>query len=191
MKIVIMRHGKPQVDLEVMKTKTLPSNQLGGIIDDYETTDLDSLDLPPAAALSLARKCSVSISSDLPRAVSTAQALGLATVNSVDPVFRESALPYVEWRYPKFTFFTWAILFRLLWLCGFSNNGESVKAAKSRAILAADKLEKLAGENETVINVGHGIMNRLVIKVLKRHGWRVIKRTGETYWSYTVLEREA
>lgn len=185
-----MRHGKPRLDLETTKSKTMPSTNLGRIIDEYERTELDSLDLPPEDALKLAKECSISICSDLPRAISSTHALGLEKVNQIDPIYKESALPYVEWNYPKFTFFTWAIIFRLAWLCGFSKNGEPIKMARFRAKHGAEKLEYLAKENASVLYVGHGIMNRLVIKELKNKGWYIKERTGEKYWSYTILENE-
>ncbi|MCU7937580.1 MAG: histidine phosphatase family protein [Candidatus Thiodiazotropha sp. (ex Dulcina madagascariensis)] len=173
-----------------MKSNTMPSNQLGKIVSDYENTDLDSLDLPSERSLVIARECSISISSDLPRAKSSAMALGLDNVNQIDPILRESSLPYLELEFPKLTFFSWAIIFRLAWFCGFSKNGESIKEAKSRAKLGAEKLERLAKENSSVLNVGHGIMNRLVVKELKSRGWQAKECTGEKYWSYTVLENE-
>jgi hypothetical protein len=39
-KIVVMRHGKPQIDLESIKSQTMPSNQLGRIVSEYENTEL-------------------------------------------------------------------------------------------------------------------------------------------------------
>jgi broad specificity phosphatase PhoE len=185
-----MRHGKPQIDLESIKSQTMPSNQLGRIVSEYENTELDQLEPPSERSLSIAKECSISITSDLPRAKSSAIALGLEKVNQIDSNLRESALPYLELTFPKLTFFSWAIIFRLAWICGFSKNGESIKEAKSRAKLGAEKLESLARENSSVLNIGHGIMNRLIIKELKSKGWKVRECTGEKYWSYTVLINE-
>jgi hypothetical protein len=185
-----MRHGKPQIDLESMKSKVMPSNQLGRIVSEYENTELDQLESPSEKSLSIAKECPISITSDLPRAKSSAVALGLEKVNQIDSNLRESTLPYLELTFPKLTFFSWAIIFRVAWICGFSKNGESIKEAKSRAKLGAEKLESLAREYSPVLNIGHGIMNRLIVKELKSRGWRTIECTGENYWSYTVLENE-
>ena len=185
-----MRHGKPQIDLEMIRSKRMSPNQLGQIIADYVSTDLDSTNLPSDAALSIAKDCSVSTCSDLLRARSSVAALQIDAKNIIDPIYRESALPYLKLKFPKLSFFSWAILFRLAWFMGFSKNGESIKEAKSRAKIGAKKLEHLANKNGSVLNVGHGIMNRLVVKELKAKGWRATECTGEKYWSYTVLENE-
>lgn len=188
MNIVIMRHGKPVLDLEAIKHKKIPSSQLRQIVTEYENTDLDHFNIPLVNSQALAEKCGISVCSDLPRAVSSINALGLSKTNKIDPIYREPALPHIEWGFPKLTFFTWAIIFRFAWLCGFSKNGESIQAAKARAKLGAEKLEDLAKEQTSVLHVGHGIMNRLIIKELKRKNWKVIEHTGEKYWAYTVLE---
>jgi broad specificity phosphatase PhoE len=78
----------------------------------------------------------------------------------------------------------------LAWVCGFSKNGESFKDAKLRSKLAADILEQTANDTRSVLHVGHGIMNHLLIKELRRRKWLVKGHTGEKYWSYTVLEYE-
>jgi broad specificity phosphatase PhoE len=188
MKIVIMRHGKPILDLEEIKYQKIPASQLAKIVDKYERTDLDLTNLPHDDTLLMAAECAVSVCSDLPRAISSIKVLGLEKITKIDPTFRESALPYLELKRPKLSFFTWAIIFRLAWLCGFSKNGESIMKAKARAKCGTKILEDFAKEKTAVLHVGHGIMNRLLIKELKRRNWQVKERTSEEYWSYTVLE---
>ncbi len=183
-----MRHGKPVMDLDKIKYQKMPATHLAKIVDEYEKTDLDHLNLPLDEALEIAAESTVSVCSDLPRAISSVRVLGLEKVIRIDPVFRESALPYLELKRPKLTFFTWAILFRLAWFCGFSRNGESIRNAKVRAKYGANILENFAEKETVVLHVGHGIMNRLLIKEFKRKGWKVKDCTGEKYWSYTVLE---
>jgi hypothetical protein len=185
-----MRHGKPSLDLEAIKSERMASARLGQIVNEYERSDLDPSYKPGKDSINIAKEYSVSISSDLPKFISSTKLLGFGGINSVDPCFRESALPYLAWNSPNLTFFTWAIIFRLAWLCGFSKNGESFKDAKLRSVLGADKLEHSAREEGTVLHVGHGIMNRLLIKELRRRKWVVKGHTGEKYWSYAVLEYE-
>ena len=188
MKIVIMRHGRPVLDLEAIKSQRMPSAQLGQIVNAYELSDLDPMGAPDEDSICVAKECAISISSDLPRAISSSKLLGFEGTNRVEPCFREPALPHMEWRRPKLALYSWAILFRLAWLCGFSKNGESIHETKARSRLGADKLELFARESEAVLHVGHGIMNRLLVRELRRRKWLVKKRTGEKYWSYTILE---
>lgn len=190
MKIVIMRHGKPILDLEEIMYQKMPATQLAEIVDEYERTDLDQINLPHSDTLVIAAECAISVCSDLPRAISSIKVLGVEKITKIDPIFRESTLPYLELKRPELTFFSWAIIFRLAWLCGFSRNGESILKAKERAKCGAKILEGFAKEKATVLHVGHGIMNRLLIKELKRRNWKIKECTGEKYWSYTVLEYE-
>lgn len=185
-----MRHGKPKLDLEAIKSQRMPAIRLGEIVKKYEMSDLDFSYTPSADSIHIAKECISSVSSDLPRAISSSKLLGHEETNISNSCFRESALPYLEWSSLKLTFFTWAIIFRLAWLCGLSKNGESFKNAKLRSKLCADKLENSAKNAWPVLHVGHGIMNRLIIKELKRRKWVVKDHTGENYWSYTVLEYE-
>ena len=188
MKIVIMRHGQPKIDLDAMKTKRLSPKGMGKIVSEYEGAGMDFLKIMPENSQKIVQSCKVILSSDLPRALDSVKMLGLEKKGLIDKCFRESNLPYLNWNKPLFSFFTWAIIFRLAWLFGFSRNGESIKSAKNRAKIGAAKLHDLAHINDSVLLLGHGIMNRLVAKELKNQGWIKTENTGEKYWSYTVYE---
>lgn len=179
------------LDLETIKYQRIASAQLGQIVDEYELSELDPFDVPGEESISIAKECTISISSDLPRAVSSSKLLGFEKTNRVEPCLREPALPHMEWNRPKLAFYSWAILYRLAWLCGFSKNGESIQEAKVRCRRGADELEHFARQGEAVLHVGHGIMNRLLVRELRRRKWLVKRRTGENYWSYTLLEYAA
>lgn len=178
------------LDLEAKRSEKISPAQLGNIVTEYEQTDLDEFGQPPERSVEIAKSSSVSVCSDLQRAISSVKVLGLDEINQVDPIYRESALPYTEWRFPKLSLFSWAIVFRLAWFLGFSKNGESIGSARSRAKLAAKALEQTARGNKVVIHVGHGIMNRLISRELKKRDWRLVERTGEHYWSYTIFEHD-
>ena len=183
-----MRHGKPTFDLEDLKPLTFSANSLKEIVEKYETSSLDLSCLPNIDSMTVSKQCSVLLSSDLPRAIESCQLLKPEEKIICDACFRESALPYLNWNFPKLTFFTWAIIFRLLWLFGFSLNGESIKAARFRAKQGANQLEHYAKSEGSVLLLGHGIMNRLLVRELISRKWTVTKKTGEKYWSFTVIE---
>jgi broad specificity phosphatase PhoE len=190
LRIVIMRHGKPKLDLEALKSQKMASCTLGKIVEKYALTELDNSIPPDSDALGVSKDCVSSMSSDLPRAISSIELLGLSEVNRAEPLFRESALPYLELRSPKLSFFTWAIVYRMAWFLGFSKNGESINNAKDRACRGVDRLVDMVYKERTILFMGHGIINRLIIKELKRRQWKVRKKLSERYWSYTVLEYE-
>nr|WP_244309277.1 hypothetical protein [Pseudomonas duriflava] len=54
-----------------------------------------------------------------------------------------------------------------------------------------DKLVSLSEEaSGTVLLLGHGIMNRLIAKQLKRRGWEQNVKQGSDYWSYAIFEKQ-
>lgn len=81
----------------------------------------------------------------------------------------------------------WVVLLRVMWLFGFSKNGESFKQAKKRARLAADKLIALAEVHQDVLLVGHGFFNHFIAKELKKRGWQMSSKPSNGYWEYGVF----
>jgi broad specificity phosphatase PhoE len=183
-----MRHGQPKIDLDAMMTKRFSPKGVGKIVSDYEGVGINFSKTMPENSQKIIKSCKVVLSSDLPRALDSMKMLGLEKKGLTDKCFRESNLPYLNWNKPIFSFFTWAMIFRLAWLFGFSRNGESLKSAKNRAKIGAAKLHDLAHINGSVLLLGHGIMNRLVAKELKNKGWMKMENIGEKYWSYSVYE---
>jgi broad specificity phosphatase PhoE len=86
--------------------------------------------------------------------------------------------------------FSWALVFRLLWLSGLAKEPESYTQAKERAHQAADQLAALAGRTpESVLLLGHGFMNRLIARQLQGGGWAETGNSGSGYWSVAVYEK--
>ena len=77
---------------------------------------------------------------------------------------------------------------RLLWLFGFSRNGESLMKARKRAGEAA---MTLAEEHHDILLVGHGLMNLLIARALKKADWIGPSRPGPGHWGYGVYEKAA
>ncbi|WP_155400615.1 histidine phosphatase family protein [Vibrio nigripulchritudo] len=189
MRIVIMRHGRPELDLDALKKQKFSSLKLGEIVEQYEQSALEKSQTIPHSSLAISQSCQFALSSDLPRAIGSIEKLGMKEIHETDAVFRESPLPYFNWSWPFLSFFTWAVALRVLWLFGFATNGESIKTARARAQTGAGKLHQYATEHRSVFLLGHGIMNRLIAKELSSKGWKKVESNGENYWSYSVYER--
>lgn len=183
-----MRHGQPVIHLESMRNDRKSPAETGQVIADYEFTDLDTNQTPPLKSINIAHECATTFSSDMLRAISSSQMLGLDSEVMTNACFRESSHPYLKWSAPKLKFFTWCILFRLAWFLGFDKNGESISNGRERAEISAKKLHQSALQNHAVLLVGHGIMNRLIVSKLKKMGWKKTQSTGHGYWSYIVME---
>jgi broad specificity phosphatase PhoE len=67
---------------------------------------------------------------------------------------------------------------------------ESAREARSRAHRAAERLAELARTHGSVMLVGHGLMNALILRVLGNAGWRG-SASRATYWSVVAMERAA
>jgi broad specificity phosphatase PhoE len=76
------------------------------------------------------------------------------------------------------------------WHIGWSQGAESVREARRRAQRAAERLVELAREHGSVMLIGHGQINRLIARALRRMGWHG-SRPGRAYWSVGELRRAA
>ena len=189
MKIILLRHGQPEFDLfSESRTRYVPAD-LHQVIKRYTESPINSAVMPPAETMQMAQTCNAVICSDLIRSIDSARLLGHPEVHLVDPVFRESDLPHADWRFPKLSLYSWFITFRLLWLFGYANNGESIKMAKQRAATATRALTEIAGQQDSVLLVGHGFINRFIAGHLRTNGWHGPKDPGKNYWEYGVYQR--
>ncbi len=179
MKITLMRHGKPLLPV----TGWCRAAEMGRWIDQYNQAVV-AMESAPKNLLTLIDPETTVITSPLPRALSSAQALGCAHP-LIDPLFCEAPLPYAQWRLLPLPPGIWVVLFRLLWLCGYSRGVDSLGETKSRAKAAALRLITLA-EKGPVLLVGHGIMNRLIAKALVAAGWVAPLEHKSSYWSANI-----
>jgi len=189
-KIILMRHGEPKLNLDLLKQQRFSSKELGQLIKQYETSPLKPNNKPPIDATNIANTADHFFCSDLVRAIESTQRLAGDKKIIQNPCFRESDLPYFDGQHLKLSFMNWAIILRVLWFLGFSNNGEPIKQAKVRAKTSAAELVASTALHNTVLLLGHGIMNRLIAKELKSQGWQLSNKTGISYWSFMVFEKQ-
>jgi len=188
-KIILLRHGKPEVDLYALLKESFSPADLEGLLTAYNLASLSQDDELPNDAKVLVQNGSVIVHSDLPRSRDSAKAIAIKNISThSDSIFREPDLPFVNWKQPKLWLFIWFLLFRFLWIFGYSNNAESISMAKERASRGAEKLKEYAKKYDTVILVGHGFINRFIAKELLATGWTGPKNPGNKYWEYGVYE---
>lgn len=178
--IILMRHGRPDL-VPVGKISAL---DMKCWIEQYERSEIVNQPVPEARR-ELAATAKVIVSSSAPRALASVGALGLEPT-LVDEIYCEAQLPHARWKRLRLSPFTWAFIFRFVWLCGFSGGGESAREARVRARTAAQRLHSLAGEGPVLL-LGHGFMNRMIAKQLESAGWICQKSSSNRYWSTTVF----
>jgi hypothetical protein len=187
MKITLMRHGRPLIDLtSYSRLKEIPD-----FMGRYDKAELDLSVPPPSEAISLALKSTVVVCSDLPRSLASAGRLGVPEVHVCDRQFREVLIPSVALSFPKLRDSQWVVLLRLLQMLGFSRGAESIGEARARAQQCAERLGKLASADETVLFVGHAFLNWLIGKELMKMGWKGSSVLGQRYWGFTEFHGSA
>lgn len=177
MEIILLRHGKPKVEL----SGYLSTKQFKQLASDYAKSSINDA---PIEKLKTRFNNHYVICSDLLRSIDSAKKLNLNNINISDALYRETDIPHFDRFFFKLPATLWLILLRILWLFGFSQNGESFSQAKARSKQAAENLIMLAQKNKKVIVVGHGLMNRLIGKKLEKKDWRSSERVGKRYWEY-------
>lgn len=179
MEIILLRLGKPTLELK----GNLNSNEFKKLVIAYAQSGIKD-----SAPKQLKERFDSHyiVCSDLERSIQSAKSIGVKEIHLIDPLFKESDIPYFEQRYIKLPVAVWIVLYRLMWFFGFSKNGESFVAARNRAYAATSKLMTLAEEHDKVLLVGHGLMNRIIAKRLCVNNWTGPTSPGKKYWEFGV-----
>lgn len=182
MEIVLIRHGMPQIEAD----RRLSGAAFGRWVSAYNEAGIDAASVPSEEAVAQAKSCAFVVCSSLPRSSQSAKALGVHDVGACESMFREMEMPYANARFPRLSPGTWAVIFRLLWLLGYSANAESFRDARERSRQCAERLARLASEHGKVLFVGHGSLSWLVSRYLKRMGWAGPRKAPRRYWEFGV-----
>lgn len=183
MRITLLRHGKPAFELK----GKVRAKDLGEIARSYDLSGI--ADVPPKETVEAAQGSCFVVCSHLERSLDSAKALGCSEIHLSDALFCETAIPHFDSGSITLPVGVWAVILRLLWLFGFSRNGESFADARKRARHAAVRLAELADEHQHVLLVGHGFINHFIAKELKKNGWSGPSKPGQGFWEYAVYEQ--
>jgi broad specificity phosphatase PhoE len=185
--IVLARHGKPAWDART----PIPGYALADWARGRDAAPIDPGDPPPAELVRIARSSRVLAASPLRRSLESAQAVAPGVAPRIDPLFSEVALPAGVRADLRLRPTLWSSLARLAWYFGWSPGIESYPAARERALQAATALAELAAAEETILLVGHGIMNGMIGRRLRRAGWNGPWFRARHHWALTVYRRAA
>ncbi|HEY9052529.1 MAG TPA: histidine phosphatase family protein [Gammaproteobacteria bacterium] len=184
MEIILLRHGKPVIP----PLSKLSAYAFNNWVSLYNASGLCPSSIATNEAIDQALKCNAIVCSELPRSIQSAIALNIKDITLTHALFNEAGLPIANWNYPKLSPKTWAVIFRIFWILGYSRNSESFKEAKSRATQATNMLKELAIQHNRVLFVGHGVFNRLIANKLKAAGWTGPRNPGSKHWSFSVYK---
>ena len=149
---------------------------------------IDPLHRPSAELELWARRSNGIAASPLRRSLESAAVLCPGAAPDVEPEFREIYLPTAIPFGLKLPPRLWSLLARGAWYCGWSPGVESFAEARRRASRMAVRLAELARDRETLLLAGHGQMNGLIGKRLRRSGWRGPWLRPRRYWAFAVYE---
>ncbi len=183
MRITLLRHGKPAFELK----GNVRGKDLGEIAKAYDLSGI--VDIPPRETVAAIQGSHFVVCSHLTRSIESAKALGCPEVHVRDPLFCETAIPHFGSGSITLPIGVWIVVLRLMWLFGFSKNGESLENARRRARQAAARLVEFAQEHQYVLFVGHGFINHFIAKELRKSGWLGPSKPDRGYWGYGSYER--
>jgi len=184
MKIILLRHGRPEIDLIERQHECVSGFELKELIENYRWIGLaEKQDIPDAVKI-MAQQCTVCITSDISRSIESAQHIVGDNIFSSDSIFREAEMPYLTWRWPKVSMKYWFYFLRCLWLVGYAKNGESFFDARQNAKVGAEQLIEYAQQHNTVLLVGHGINIYFIAKELVAQGWAGKIGCNKDYWNF-------
>lgn len=168
MEISLIRHGKSQL----IENDKIIFARFKKWIEKYDFNGVFEETTYPKVTIEKVATAKVVVTSDLKRSIISASLLKPKTKTISDPLFRETELPTLA--NPTILFNVklkpnnWAVILRLLWFSGYSNECESFSKAKLRAKKASQQLIEYANEHESVVLVGHGFFNLLIAKELQK-----------------------
>ena len=180
-KIIILRHAKVNINNPKIYAKDMQR-----FIDKYNSLEIEQTNISDELK-ELLNEANFFMTSELKRAKDTLSLFNKES-NLASSLFNEADLPYSNTKGFKLPAKVWAVIFRVAWLFGYSKNATSYKATKLRAKEAANMLLTYLKTNKTIAIVGHGVMNRVIIKELKNKGALVSQNRGSSNLSYIVVE---
>jgi len=179
MEIILIRHGKPTS----ANNPTVNAAEYVKWVRQYNTSDVANNSRPDSINANYLSQ--YTISSDLKRAIHSANIYVNKSPDEINGLYREMDIPRYKLPF-TLTAWQWVYFCRMLWMLGFTGSFESFKQAKQRANIAANELIKIAKKQNTVVLFGHGFMNRYIRKTLIQAGWTLTSKSN-AYWGVTRL----
>ena len=184
-RIILIRHGKPTVPLK----RWVSGHGFATLIEQYQAAGIAPDSVPNSATQSLVQSAPVLFSSDLRRAIHSAEILAPEAAVMSDRRFREAEF----WcHFPtrlRLPTALWLILGRMLWSLGYAPNGQTHTNEKARAIQATEFLEAQVKQHNTVVLVAHGIINLMMSRALRKRGWQGPRNPNIGHWGCTIYQR--
>ena len=181
MKIIFIRHGQPEFNTRLW----LGNGDVSIFIQKYcdaRVTEVHSKTKPILEAAA----GSYVLVSELVRAQDSAR-LCMDSEPEVSELLNEAELPHPDRLLIPLPWPVLLLICRLGWLIGYRSNAPGIGHDLIRAKQASTLLVDRASKHINVYAFGHGVMSYLIVRELKKKGWKEISSTGRGYWSKTIV----
>lgn len=132
--------------------------------------------------------------SPLSRALETAELLFDENIFlKIDSVAAELDYPVVKMPVLQLPVKGWLFISRITWRAGINNGDKTGYENRIEELMSfSDELEKFAYRNGEAVAVMHGMINRELIKILRKRGWKFCKKGKDGYGNLSVncLEKQ-
>ncbi len=187
--IHILRHGRSA--LPFPKRWITPA-EFREWIAIYNRTGVAEDSRPPAALVPLLEGISAVACSDYPRSIESAARLAPRRPPRIlQRSFAKLDRPWQGNSKIRLPLKVWDWISVRLWMANLISGDESIHAARGRAQEATRELISLAQEFSRVLFVGHGMLNAMIGRELRRLGWQGPKRVNDDYWGAVSFHKDS
>jgi len=181
--ILLIRHGRPDCDHRTW----IRGREFGTWVTCYDDAPLDKSLKPAPELLERVSTVPCVVTSPLRRSLESASMLAPGRPVLTEALFKEAGIPTALPLRVALSPGAWDALARAAWLLGMAAGDESFREARTRAAHAATRLVALARQHGAVLLVGHGMLNSLIVRVLRGSGWTG-KGNPRAYWGCVALQ---
>jgi broad specificity phosphatase PhoE len=182
--LLLIRHGRVDAEFDT----PLKAEEMPRWIDDYNRAPLHPESRPSEALKRRIARTGLLLVSSLPRTADSARRLGREP-DRFEPLLDEAEVAELPIPLLRLRPWSWLKVARVMMTLGYRDRrGVSLAKSRRRAREAATMLEGFFETRESVAVVGHGGMNWLIARQLRRRGWRQREASHEN-WGVTLLER--
>ena len=177
MTVTLIRHAPVIADWDTR----LSALELAEWIARYDTASIDTTP-PEPSVYTIVKKADWIIASSLSRTTDSLAVLDIVA-DEKSSLFDEAPVPSGRGKWLRLRPMQWLMYYRLLWMAGLLRGDASFSPVRQRAQEAAENLIDRAQTHGDVVLMGHGGMNHLIGRVLRKRGWMLRQKGGVKNWA--------
>jgi len=182
-RIVLVRHG-PSAHVE--DSGAVDYVAINTWREGYDAAGILADAQPPDAIRRLVAAANHLVSSDLRRAIESAERLAPGRQVQVSELLREAPLVIPNWP-TRLPFLGWEMLIHLAWQYRIVRATDPPEVDRARAAAAGQWLAELVSDGSTAAVVTHGVFRRLLALDLVGRGWKARRDCWYRHWSAWLL----